>query len=301
MTVNHRPDDMALFVAAVDQGSLSAAARLTGLSLASVSRHMSALENRLGTRLLVRSTRKLLVTDAGRRYYQAAKRLLAEIHEMEAGLSVEATEPVGRLQLTAPILFGRVHLLPLLAHFLVRYPQVSLDVSLMDRPVNLLEEGIDIAVVVGQQPDSSLVARKLGAIRWALAASPGYLASRGEPACLADLAHHDGLVYSHYANEQEWQLRDGDQPAAVRPRVRMRANVLDGVVAAAVEGEGIVHAPAWAIADDVAAGRLRIVLPECETPPRPIYALLTHQRLLASRVRVLLDYLSESLARQSFA
>ncbi|OZI72035.1 LysR family transcriptional regulator [Bordetella genomosp. 12] len=296
-----RPDEMALFVAAVDQGSLSAAARLTGLSLASVSRHMSALENRLGTRLLVRSTRKLLVTEAGRRYYQGAKRMLAEIHEMEAGLSAEAAEPAGRLQLTAPLLLGRVHLVPLLATFLLRYPQVTLDVSLLDRPVNLLEEGIDIAIVVGPQPDSSLVARKLGAIRWALAAAPAYLQRRGEPRRLTDLAQHDGLVFSPHANEQEWWLREGDNLVAVRPRVRMRSNVLDGVMAAAVAGAGIVYAPAWAFADHVAQGRLRPVLPECEPAPRPIYALLTHQRLLASRVRVLLDYLGQALEQQSFA
>lgn len=294
----NRPDEMALFTAAVDQGSLSGAAHVTGLSLASVSRHLSALEARLGTRLLVRSTRMLALTDAGRSYYAAAKRLLAEIDDMEAGLSTEAAEPRGRLQITGPTLFGRVYLLPLLATFLVRHPQVELDVSLMDRSVNLLEEGIDIAIVVGEQPDSSLVARKLGAIRWVLAASPHYLAQYGQPTDLEALAHHDGLVWSHYTNVQSWTLRHQSQAIVVRPRVRMRSNTLDGVVTAAVRGAGIVHAPAWTVAEDVAQGRLRILLPETELPPRPIFALMTHQRLLANKVRMLMDYLAQQLKRE---
>lgn len=294
----NRSDEMALFAAAVDQGSLSGAARVTGLSLASVSRHLSALEERLGTRLLVRSTRMLALTDAGRSYYAAAKRLLAEIDDMEAGLSAEAAEPTGRLQITGPTLFGRVYVLPVLATFLVRHPGIELDVSLMDRSVNLLEEGIDIAIVVGEQPDSSLVARKLGAIRWVLAASPHYLAQRGQPADLEALAQHDGLIWSHYTNVQSWTLRHQSQAVAVRPRVRMRSNTLDGVVTAAAQGAGIVHAPAWTVAEHVAQGRLRILLPETELPPRPIFALMTHQRLLANKVRMLLDYLAQQLGQE---
>lgn len=294
--MNNRPDEMALLVAAVDHGSLSGAARATGLSLASVSRHLSALEERLGTRLLVRSTRMLALTDAGRSYYAAAKRLIAEIDDMEAALSTDAAEPVGRLLVTGPTLLGRVYLLPLLAQFLVRHSQVTLDVSLMDRPVNLLEEGIDIAIVVGEQPDSSLVARRLGAIRWVLAASPRYLRKRGKPKQVLDLEQHDGLIYSHNSNAQSWTLLQQRQPVTIRPRLRMRSNTLDGVVAAAVQDGGIVHAPAWAVAAHVAAGNLKILLPESETPPRPIYAMMTHQRLLAGKVRVLLDYLAQELA-----
>ena len=166
----NRSEGMALLVAAVDQGSLSGASRVSGISLASVSRRISALEERVGTRLLVRSTRALRLTEAGQRYYAEAKRLLAEMDELESSMRIDAAEPSGRLRVTAPTLYGRVHLQPLLAKFLVQHPKVALDLHLLDRPVNLLEEGIDLAVLVGEQPSSSLVARRLGSIRWVLSA-----------------------------------------------------------------------------------------------------------------------------------
>ncbi|ALX86996.1 LysR family transcriptional regulator [Achromobacter ruhlandii] len=290
---------MALLVAAVDQGSLSGASRVSGVSLASVSRHISALEERLGTRLLVRSTRVLRLTEAGQRYYAEAKRLLAEMDELESSMRVDAAEPSGRLRVTAPTLYGRVHLQPLLAKFLVLHPKVTLDLHLLDRPVNLLEEGIDLAVLVGEQPSSSLVARRLGSIRWVLSAAPDYLARRGTPRGLRDLAQHDGLVYSHLATDDAWTLMHEGRPTVVRVPTRMRSNTVDGVVTAAAAGAGIVHAPAWAIADHVAAGRLLVLLPESETPPRPVFALMTHQRLMAGKVRSLLDFLAQHLRAKS--
>lgn len=290
---------MALLMAAVDQGSLSGASRVSGVSLASVSRHISALEERLGTRLLVRSTRVLRLTEAGQRYYAEAKRLLAEMDELESSMRVDAAEPSGRLRVTAPTLYGRVHLQPLLAKFLVLHPKVTLDLHLLDRPVNLLEEGIDLAVLVGEQPSSSLVARRLGSIRWVLSAAPDYLARRGTPRGLRDLAQHDGLVYSHLATDDAWTLMHEGRPTVVRVPTRMRSNTVDGVVTAAAAGAGIVHAPAWAIADHVAAGRLLVLLPESETPPRPVFALMTHQRLMAGKVRSLLDFLAQHLRAKS--
>ncbi|MCI1835049.1 MAG: LysR family transcriptional regulator [Achromobacter ruhlandii] len=295
----NRSEGMALLVAAVDQGSLSGASRVSGVSLASVSRHISALEERLGTRLLVRSTRVLRLTEAGQRYYAEAKRLLAEMDELESSMRVDAAEPSGRLRVTAPTLYGRVHLQPLLAKFLVLHPKVTLDLHLLDRPVNLLEEGIDLAVLVGEQPSSSLVARRLGSIRWVLSAAPDYLARRGTPRGLRDLAQHDGLVYSHLAIDDAWTLMHEGRPTVVRVPTRMRSNTVDGVVTAAAAGAGIVHAPAWAIADHVAAGRLLVLLPESETPPRPVFALMTHQRLMAGKVRSLLDFLAQHLRAKS--
>nr|WP_313658202.1 LysR family transcriptional regulator [Achromobacter ruhlandii] len=295
----NRSEGMALLVAAVDQGSLSGASRVSGVSLASVSRHISALEERLGTRLLVRSTRVLRLTEAGQRYYAEAKRLLAEMDELESSMRVDAAEPSGRLRVTAPTLYGRVHLQPLLAKFLVLHPKVTLDLHLLDRPVNLLEEGIDLAVLVGEQPSSSLVARRLGSIRWVLSAAPDYLARRGTPRGLRDLAQHDGLVYSHLATDDAWTLMHEGRPTVVRVPTRMRSNTVDGVVTAAAAGAGIVHAPAWAIADHVAAGRLLVLLLESETPPRPVFALMTHQRLMAGKVRSLLDFLAQHLRAKS--
>ncbi|CUI55779.1 LysR family transcriptional regulator [Achromobacter xylosoxidans] len=295
----NRSEGMALLVAAVDQGSLSGASRVSGISLASVSRRISALEERVGTRLLVRSTRALRLTEAGQRYYAEAKRLLAEMDELESSMRIDAAEPSGRLRVTAPTLYGRVHLQPLLAKFLMQHPKVALDLHLLDRPVNLLEEGIDLAVLVGEQPSSSLVARRLGSIRWVLSASPDYLARRGIPHSLQDLAQHDGLVYSHLATEDAWTLIDKGKPVTVRVRTRMRSNTVDGVVTAAAAGAGIVYAPAWAIADHVAAGRLQPLLVASETPPRPVFALMTHQRLMAGKVRSLVEFLARHLREKS--
>ncbi|MCV6903282.1 MAG: LysR family transcriptional regulator [Achromobacter xylosoxidans] len=295
----NRSEGMALLVAAVDQGSLSRASRVSGISLASVSRRISALEERVGTRLLVRSTRALRLTEAGQRYYAEAKRLLAEMDELESSMRIDAAEPSGRLRVTAPTLYGRVHLQPLLAKFLVQHPKVALDLHLLDRPVNLLEEGIDLAVLVGEQPSSSLVARRLGSIRWVLSASPDYLARRGIPHSLQDLTQHDGLVYSHLATEDAWTLIDKGKPVTVRVSTRMRSNTVDGVVTAAAAGAGIVYAPAWAIADHVAAGRLQPLLVASETPPRPVFALMTHQRLMAGKVRSLVEFLARHLREKS--
>jgi DNA-binding transcriptional LysR family regulator len=296
-----RIDAMALFVSAIDAGSLSAAAREQGLSLSSVSRHLTALEERIGTRLMVRTTRMLVLTEAGRAYYEKSKRLLAEIDEMEAGLTTDAATPVGRLVVHGPTLFGRVYMLPLLAKFLVRYPKVSLDVTLLDRPSNLIEEGIDLAVRIGPVEDSSLITRKLGALRWVVTAAPGYLDARGVPRQLADLSSHDCLVYSQHSANSEWRLLDDSgRPTQVQVPVKMRSNTLDGVTAAALEGAGLVYAPVWSVAEHIAAGHLQVVLRDHELPPHDINAIFTHNRLLAGKVRALIDFFVEHLSGMDF-
>ena len=299
--MSNRIEEMALMVAVVDSGSLSAAARQTGLSLSSVSRQLTALEERLQTRLLVRSTRGLALTDAGQGYYLASKRLLAEVDEVEASLTATAATPVGRLRVTAPTLFGRVHVLPILAEFLALYEQVTLDVTLIDRPVSLLDEGVDLAVIVGEMENSNLVARRLGAIRWVMAAAPAYLARRGTPKHLDALLHHDCLNYTQLpATDDRWRLTEDGRERDVRINARMRSNTLDGAVAAALQGNGIVLTPAWAVADQVRTGNLRLLLRKYEAEPRPVFAVMTHGRLLATKVRVLLDFLADRLTSQRF-
>jgi DNA-binding transcriptional LysR family regulator len=268
-----RMDTMSLFVAAIDARSLSGAARISGMSLSSVSRHLSALE-------------------AGQRYYDKSKRVLTEIDEMEAGLHTDAETPVGRLHVAGPTLFGRFFMLPLLAKFAVMHPKIVMDVMLLDRQLNLIEEGIDVAVRIGPMVDSSLIIRKLGALRQIICAAPVYLQQRGTPHTLADLSGHDCLVYSQDSISSEWPLLDGDKPTQVQVPVRMRSNTLDGVVAAAVEGAGLVYAPAWSVMNFVKAGRLKVILSEHELPPRPINAVFTHNRLLSGKVRALVDYLA---------
>jgi len=287
-----RMDTMSLFVAAIDTGSLSGAARLSGLSLSSVSRHLSALEERVGTKLLIRTTRTVALTEAGQRYYEKSKRILTEIDEMEAGLHTDAETPVGQLHVAGPTLFGRFFMLPILAKFAVLHPKIIMEVMLLDRKVNLIEEGVDVAVRIGQMVDSSLISRKLGTLRWIICAAPVYLEQRGTPHTLADLSDHDCLAYSQNSNRSEWRLLDGGKPKQVQVPVRMRSNTLDGVVAAAVEGAGLVYAPAWAVMNFVKAGRLKVILSRHELPPHPINAVFTHNRLLSGKVRALVDYLA---------
>jgi DNA-binding transcriptional LysR family regulator len=295
-----RMDTMSLFVAAIDTGSLSGAARISGISLSSVSRHLSALEERVGTRLLIRTTRTLALTESGRRYYDKARSILAEIDEMESGLHTDAETPVGRLHVAGPTLFGRYFMLPLLAKFGVMHPRIVMDVMLLDRQHNLIEEGIDVAVRIGPMVDSSLIIRTLGALRWIICAAPVYLEQRGTPRTLADLSDQDCLVYSEDRVSSEWPLLDGDKPTQVQVPVRMRSNTLDGVVAAAVEGAGLVYAPAWSVMNFVNAGRLTVILSKNELPPRPINAVFTHNRLMSGKVRALLDYLAQNFAGTDF-
>jgi DNA-binding transcriptional LysR family regulator len=295
-----RTDAMTLLVTTADAGSLSGAARALGLSLASVSRHMTALEERLGTRLVVRTTRKLALTEAGRVYYERAKRILAEIDEVETSLLADAVSPAGRLHVSGPIAFGRVFMLPLLAEFLAAHPRITIDVTLLDRQVNLVEEGIDLAIRIGTMEDSGLIVRKLGSLRWVVSGSPAYLNRRGTPRRISDLSEHDCLVYSQQNTGSAWRLLDRGKQASIRVPVRMRSNTLDGVIAAAIAGTGLVYAPAWQIAEHVAAGKLQVVLRNHGLPPLPINAVLTHNKLLSGKVRALLEFLVENLASKDF-
>ena len=175
-----------------------------------------------------------------------------------------------------------------------------MDVMLLDRQLNLIEEGIDVAVRIGRMVDSSLIIRRLGSLRQVICAAPDYLEQRGTPRTLADLADHDCLVYSQDSVSSEWPALDGDGPTQVQVPVRMRSNTVDGVVAAAVEGAGLVYAPAWSVMNFVEAGRLKVILSEHELPPRPINAVFTHNRLLSGKVRALVDYLALQFAATDF-
>jgi DNA-binding transcriptional LysR family regulator len=292
-----RTDALALFVKAADIGSLSGAARSLGLSLPSVSRHMTALEERLGTRLLIRTTRKLALTEAGRMFYARAKQILAELDEVEASLLADASVPTGKITVCGPTLFGREFMLPLLARFLVDYPRIILDVKLLDRRVNIVDEGIDLAIRIAALEDSSLIVRKLGSLLWVVCGAPTYLDRREEPRTLNDLAKHDCLVFSQESVGSEWRLQTNGKPIDVRVPVRMRANTLDAVVAAALEGAGLVHAPAWQVFEHITAGRLKVVLREHELPPIPINAIVSHTKMLSAKVRLLLDFFVKELAR----
>ncbi|MEP4380632.1 MAG: LysR family transcriptional regulator [Alphaproteobacteria bacterium] len=287
---------MALFVATVDAGSLSGASRDIGLSLSTVSRHLTSLEERVGMKLLVRTTRALALTEAGQKYHERAKQLLSEIDDLELSLTEQTASPSGQLTISGPTLFGRVYLLPILSDFMIRYPDITLDMVLLDRAVNLVEEGIDLAVRIYDLDDSSLIVRRLGNLRWVFSAAPEYLKAMGTPEKPENLEDHDCLLFYEESRTPRWPVLVNGKPGHIKIPVKASSNTLDGVIAAAVAGAGVTFTPAWAVADHVGHGRLKVVLSEYELPPRPINAVFTHSRLLSGKVRALLDCLVEEIS-----
>jgi len=290
--MSDRVISMQTLVRVVDGGSLSAGARALGKSLAAVSRTVTQLEERLGVRLLHRSTRKLTLTEAGASYYDSAKRILAEIEEAEISLGGRTAAARGRLTVTAPLLFGRLHVAPVVVEMLETHRDVSADLMLVDRNVSLVEEGIDVAVRIGRLDDSALVARVLGEVSRVVCASPSYLRRHGTPKSPEELREHECLRFSGLTPGREWTfLRDGKE---VRVAVggRFSCNVGEPAIDVARAGVGIVMALGYQVAEDLAAGRLVQVLRTFATPPLPVNAVYHSPRLMAVRVRVFLDLLT---------
>jgi DNA-binding transcriptional LysR family regulator len=288
---------MAAFVRAVDSGSLSAAARSLPSSLTSVSRQISALEQHFGTRLLLRTTRQLALTDDGRILYERAKSILGEVKEIEAALSRDPCQPSGRIRVSSPSLIGRLVIAPLLVEFLRRYPALSVDLLLIDRAVDMVEEDIHLAVRIGRLRDSQLVARKLTDLQMIVCASSDYLARRGEPRTPDDLSAHDCLVFSDSPGSAEWRFADGTKTGRkFRISGRLWMNSLDALVNAARDGAGIVRVPSWQVQSDLAAGRLQRLLIDHEPAPTPLHLMLQPSRLAAPKIRAFVDYLVEQWA-----
>lgn len=285
---------MATFVRVVDAGSLSGAARSLPSSLTSVSRQISALEQRFGTPLLLRTTRQLALTDDGRILYERAKSLLGEFREIETMLARGRHEPSGRIRVSAPTLMGRSLIAPLLAEFLRRYPALTIDLLLVDRNVDMVEEDIHLSFRVGHLPDSQLIARKLADLRMIHCASPTYLERRGIPKLPSDLSRHDCLVFSDAPGIAEWRFRESAKSERkIRISGRLWVNSLDALVSAAKEGAGIVRVPSWQVEADITAGRLQRVLVDHEPSPTPINLLFQPSRLASPKARAFVDYLVE--------
>jgi DNA-binding transcriptional LysR family regulator len=287
---------MATFVRVVDAGSLSGAARSLPSSLTSVSRQISALEEQFGTRLLLRTTRRLALTDDGRLLYDRAKSILGELKEVELALSSGRQEPSGRIRISAPTLIGRLLIAPLLAEFLRRHRSVSVDLLLLDRAVDMVEEDIHVSLRVGHLPDSQLVARKLADIQMIVCASPAYMERFGVPQSPADLSRHDCLVFSDAPGIGEWRFKeDGKTECKIRISGRLWVNSLDALVSAAEEGAGIVRVPSWQVRAELAAGRLRRILVDHEPSPAPVHLLFQSSRLASPKIRLFVDYLVEQM------
>ena len=284
---------LATFVRVVDAGSLSGAARSLPTSLTAVSRQVSALERHFGTKLLHRTTRQLALTDDGRLLYERAKAILGEFRQVEAALSRGHHEPSGRLRIAAPTLIGRLLLAPVLAEFLRRYPAVSVDLQLVDRSVDMIEEDIHLALRIGHLSDSDLVARKLGDIEMIVCASPDYLARGGVPQTPAELSAHDCLAFSEIPGAAEWRFRqDAKSKWKIPISPRLWANSLDALVVAAREGSGLVRVPSWQVMNEINAGILRRVLQDYEPPAAPLHLLSQPSRLASPKTRVFADYLT---------
>jgi DNA-binding transcriptional LysR family regulator len=254
------------------------------------------LEERFGTRLLLRTTRRLALTDDGRILYDRAKSILGELKDVELTLSSGRQEPSGRIRISAPTLMGRLLIAPLLPEFLRRHQSISVELLLVDRAVDMLEEDIHASLRVGHLPDSQLVARKLADIQMIVCASPDYVKRFGLPQSPADLSRHDCLVFSDAPGIGEWRFKqNGKTECKIRISGRLWVNSLDALVSAAEEGAGIVRVPSWQVGAELAAGRLRRILVDHEPPPVPLHLLFQPSRLASPKIRVFVDYLVESM------
>ncbi|MDB5962742.1 MAG: bacterial regulatory helix-turn-helix, lysR family protein [Massilia sp.] len=291
-----RFDAMTVFVRVVETGSLSAAARAIPMSLTSVSRHVSALEKQFGMQLLRRTTRHIALTNEGRLFFERAKSILAELDDVGTLLSAGRDAPAGRLRIASPALLGRTVIAPLLPGFLARHAAVSVELLLVDRAVNLVEEDIHLAIRVGRLPDSALVARKIGEVRMVVCAAPSYIARRAAPCSPDELRQHDCLVFSDQPGPVDWRFKSANARHSVRITGRLWANALDVLAAAAIDGAGILRAPSWQVAGDIEHGRLQPILQDYETTPAPVNVLFERARRTSASLRAFLDYLVESTA-----
>jgi DNA-binding transcriptional LysR family regulator len=285
-----RFEAMSLLVSAVDAGSLSAAARRLGLPLATVSRKVGQLESRLKTRLLNRSSRRLTLTDSGRAYVEACRRILDELHDAEQAAAGEYRVPRGQLVVSAPIVMGRLHVLPVAVEFIRAHPEVDLRLDLADRYVNLLEEQVDLAVRVGDLPDSGLIATRVGSIRLVTCASPAYFAAHGVPQAPRDLRAHDCITFEGLSPSDAWRFRHGAVDVTVPVRSRLAVSTAEAAIDAAAAGLGITRVLSYQIERALRAGLLAATLREFEHPPRPVSLVFPGGRRLPLKVRAFLDF-----------
>ena len=289
-----RIDAMQAFVAVADLQGFAPAARKLGLSPSNVTRLIAALEQRLGARLLQRTTRQVALTDAGARYLERARRILADVEEAESSAQDERTRPGGRLVISAPIGFGRLHVSPVVSAYLKRYPEVLAELRLSDRMINLVEEGVDLAIRIGHLPDSTLVARHVGEMRRIVVASRDYLARRGEPKTPAALASHDTIQFGAMTAVPDWRFVEDGREVRVATTPRFSSNSADAAIQYAEAGGGLTRVLAYQAAASLRDGRLKIVLAEFEQPPLPIHIVYPTSRLLSAKVRTFIDLVTET-------
>jgi DNA-binding transcriptional LysR family regulator len=288
-----RIDAMQAFVAVADLQGFAPAARKLGMSPSGVTRLIAALEDRIGARLLQRTTRQVALTDVGARYLERVRRILADVEEAEGSAQAERTRPSGRLVVSAPIGFGRRHVSPVMSAYLTRYPEVSGELRLSDRMINLVEDGVDLAIRIGHLADSTLVARHVGEMRQIVVASSGYLKQHGEPRTPQAIASHETIQFGATAAQPDWHFVEGGKEVRVACTPRLTTNSADAAIQHAEQGGGLTRVLAYQAADAIRAGRLRIVLQKFEQPPLPIHIVYPTSRLLSAKVRTFIDLVTE--------
>jgi len=291
---------MATFVQIVEKGSLTRAAEAQGSSLPAVVRTLAALERELRVRLLNRTTRRLHLTDEGALYLDRCRAILAAVRDADASLAARRAEPQGRLAVTAPVLFGRRYVAPVVNAFLAKYPATSIDLLLLDRTVNVVEEGIDVGVRIGALGDSSLVAQRVGDLRRVVCASPAYLRRRGVPRTPDDVRTHDCVRFTAMGAGSVWRFRVGRKAVAIPTRSRLTCNQVDAAVAACGDGLGLSMFLSYQVAAEVAERRLRYVLEDHEFDPVPVNVIYPHARLPSANVRAFVDLAVATLRTTRF-
>ena len=282
---------MATFVKVAESGGFSAAARTLGMSPSMVTAHVQSLEERLGVRLLNRSTRRVSLTEVGQAYYERCLQILADVEDADQIAQALQSTPRGTLRLNTSIAIPPL-LAPVIAEFVALYPDVSINLTMTDRMIDLVEEGFDLAVRNMSVPDSSLVVRRVATYRFVVAGAPSYLAARGTPKQPADLAHHNCLVYSHSAWGNEWRFAAPNGEQSVTVRGNLQANSDNALRLAAVHGQGLALAPSFLLIDEIKAGRLIPVLTEFLQTENAINAIYPHRHHLSAKVRSFIDLLA---------
>jgi DNA-binding transcriptional LysR family regulator len=293
-----RLEAMSILLAAVDSGSFSAASRKLGVPLPTVSRKVAELERHLEAKLLTRSTRKLALTGAGAAYVAACKRILEQVGDAEAAAAGEYNTPRGELAITAPIVFGRLHVLPVVCDFLARFPDIDVRMALSDRNVNLIDDHIDLAVRIGALPDSGMMATRVGAVRRVVCGSPDFFAAHGTPKQPQDLAGLPCVTFAGMAGGTSWTFAHGRgvaRPAQIR--TRLAVNTAEAALDAAIKGIGLTRVLSYQAVRPVREGKLRIVLQKFEPAPMPVSLLYAGQDPVALKIRSFIDFAAPRLRK----
>ncbi|MBV7408788.1 LysR family transcriptional regulator [Maritimibacter sp. DP1N21-5] len=290
-----RFDAISILHAVVETGNLSAAGRRLGVPLSTVSRKVSDLEAHLGARLLIRSTRNVSLTEAGKAYLVATRRILEDLAEAERAAAGEYAVVKGELVITAPIVFGRLHILPIVTAFLQAYPETDVKLVLADRLLHLADEHIDLALRIATLPDSSDVAVKVGTIRRVVCASPSYIERRGRPQNPAELVGHDVVTFSAFALSEAWTFGRGAAARPATPRLRLTVNTAEAAIDAAIAGVGMTRVLSYQIAKAVRAGRLVTVLDDHAPDPLPVSLVYRGQEMLPRKLRAFIDFATPRL------